>query len=94
MTMRRSLGYAYMNYGNHLDADTAMKELSFTPLNNKPIRIMYSNRDPSARRSGSGNVFIKNLDKAINNKALYETFFCIWNYNILQECEEPLGLYL
>ncbi|KAG0473417.1 hypothetical protein HPP92_015274 [Vanilla planifolia] len=71
---RRSLGYAYVNYSNPVDAARALDVLNYTPVNNKPIRVMYSNRDPSARKSGSANIFIKNLDKAIDNKALYDTF--------------------
>jgi polyadenylate-binding protein len=38
-----------------------MDVLNFTPLNNKPIRIMYSHRDPSVRKSGAANIFIKVL---------------------------------
>ncbi|XP_075674476.1 polyadenylate-binding protein 3-like [Castanea sativa] len=71
---RSSLGYAYVNYANAQEAAHAMGLLNFTPINGKPIRIMYSHRDPSIRKSGYANVFIKNLDTSIDNKALNETF--------------------
>lgn len=70
----QSLGYAYVNYSNTQEAANALEILNFAPINGKPIRIMYSHRDPSIRKSGRANVFIKNLDKSIDNKALLDTF--------------------
>lgn len=40
-------------------AAKAMEVLNYTPVKNKPIRIMKAMRDPHARRSGVGNVFVK-----------------------------------
>ncbi|KAL8223837.1 hypothetical protein R6Q57_019312 [Mikania cordata] len=79
LSTRRSLGYGYVNYMNAQDAARAIEVLNFTPLNGKSIRIMYSHRDPSVRKSGSGNIFIKNLDKAIDQKALHDTFSAFGN---------------
>ncbi|KAF5955258.1 hypothetical protein HYC85_008114 [Camellia sinensis] len=56
------------------NAANALEILNFTQINGKPIRIMFSHRDPTIRKSGLANVFIKNLDASIDNKALHETF--------------------
>ncbi|KAI7867443.1 hypothetical protein BDF14DRAFT_1726556 [Spinellus fusiger] len=76
---RRSLGYAYVNFHNQIDGERAMETLNYTLVKGKPCRIMWSQRDPSLRKTGSGNVFIKNLDPTIDNKALHDTFSAFGN---------------
>jgi polyadenylate-binding protein len=76
---RRSLGYAYVNYLNARDGERALEQLNYSLIKNRACRIMWSQRDPALRKTGQGNIFIKNLDEQIDNKALHDTFAAFGN---------------
>ncbi|PIC21239.1 hypothetical protein B9Z55_026150 [Caenorhabditis nigoni] len=78
-TSRLSLGYAYVNFQQPADAERALDTMNFETIHGRPMRIMWSQRDPAARRAGNGNIFIKNLDRVIDNKSIYDTFSLFGN---------------
>ncbi|KAA8518658.1 hypothetical protein F0562_016132 [Nyssa sinensis] len=70
----RSLCYGYVNFIAPQDAIRAIEVKNHSTLNGKLIRVTWSHRDPDARKSGIGNVFIKNLNESIDNVKLQEMF--------------------
>lgn len=114
---RQSLGYAYVNYYDTMDAERAIDVLNFQPINGacmcgvgvgvrmisiqfrrvlpkltlyhpplptrltsgRPCRVMWVQRDPYLRKTGVGNVVIKNLHPSIDNKTLFDTFSVFGN---------------
>lgn len=75
MTLSSSLN----RLSDSLTAERAMDTLNHTVIKGKPCRIMWSQRDPTLRRSNNGNLYVKNLDKGVDNRALHETFSLFGN---------------
>ncbi|KAK8618806.1 hypothetical protein V6N13_132785 [Hibiscus sabdariffa] len=71
----KSLCYAYVNFYSNHHASTAFGRLNHTDLKGKPVRIMWSHRDPFPRKVGLANLFVKNLDPSITTTCL-EGIFC------------------
>ena len=71
---RRSLGYGYVNYVSESDARKALESMNFMQINGKQIIVTPSQSNPILRKANNANVFVKNLDKSVDNKRLYETF--------------------
>jgi len=69
-----SLGYAYVNFHNMADAERALDTMNFTSIRGRSCRIMWVEKDKTARDKGLGNIFIKNLDASIDHKTLFDTF--------------------
>ncbi|KAM7531663.1 hypothetical protein LguiB_035073 [Lonicera macranthoides] len=70
----RSLCYGYVNFISPQDAVHAIEVKNHSTLNGKVIRVMWSLRNPDFRKSGIGNVFVKNLSESVDNVKLQELF--------------------
>ncbi|XAR67663.1 hypothetical protein NMG60_11002510 [Bertholletia excelsa] len=69
-----SLRYGYVNFFSHSDASKALACLNHTELKGKPMRIMWCQRDPLKRKTGVGNLFVKNLHHSVTGTELESIF--------------------
>lgn len=65
-------------------AERAINLLNYEPLKGKYMRIMFVNKDPTSRRNGVGNIFIKKLHPSIDSKTLHDTFA---RFGVIQSCK-------
>ena len=45
----------------YLLGERALEQLNYSLIKGKACRIMWSQRDPALRKTGAGNIFLKNL---------------------------------
>ena len=73
----KSLGYGYINFKNIKDAEIVLEKLNFYYDEKNfyyPLRLMWKNENNFLRKSGFGNLFIKNIPSLFNSKSLFATF--------------------
>ncbi|KAL2345150.1 hypothetical protein Fmac_006435 [Flemingia macrophylla] len=70
----KSLCYGYVNFVSPQDAVRAIEVKNNSTLNGKAIRVMWSRRDPDARKNTIGNLFVKNLPESVDNAGLQDMF--------------------
>ena len=88
---RTSLGYAYLNFASVEDAERVIDTMNYTHIRGRPCRIMWSQRDPSKRRSNVGNIFVKNLSPKLDSKDLYDTFSLFGDIVSCKVSTDPQG---
>ncbi|TYH27820.1 hypothetical protein ES288_A02G099300v1 [Gossypium darwinii] len=79
----RSLGYGYVNYNNPRDVHV----LDHDKLGESTLSFELL----SLCKSGTANIFIKNLDKSIDHKALHDTFSSFGNILSCKISTDGLG---
>lgn len=81
------IAYAFIEYENIESARKAVEELSYTKLDGQPIRVCLADPETNRiRKSGVGNLFIRNLDTAIEVAQLHEAFA---NFGEIISCKIP-----
>ena len=75
---KKSQGYAYVNYEHPEDAQKALDCMNHsnivTQSGTRQCRVMWSDRNQSARRSGVGNLFVKGLPLTHTSKDMKDMF--------------------
>ncbi|CAN1761186.1 Polyadenylate-binding protein 8 [Linum perenne] len=91
LATRWSSNYAYVNFTYAHDAPKALELLNFTSINERLIRVMYSNNDPNVRKSGVENIIIKIFDKSLDHKALLDTISIFGSILSCKLATDPYG---
>jgi RNA recognition motif-containing protein len=71
--------FAFARFENDIDAKLVLEQFNHTEIKGKTCRIMIAENDLRGIKSGVGNVFVKNLDKDVDSRKLWEAFSAYGN---------------
>ena len=70
-----SLGYAFVGFKNREKAEQALREINYSRLMNKTVRLAWYDREiGNAREKPENNVFVKNIPKNVSCREFHEFF--------------------
>ncbi len=70
-----SLGYAFVGFKNREKAEQALREINYSRLMNKTVRLAWYDREiGNARERPENNVFVKNIPKNVSCREFHEFF--------------------
>lgn len=80
--------FAFVTFATHEQAAEAMKNLNYTKLDGRPIRILWCDTETKAIiKSGRGSLFINGLDESIEVSQLHDAFS---TFGEIISCKIPL----
>ena len=95
----KSLGYAYVNFKYYLDALSALDTFNFEMIFGRPIRVMWSQRNPTKRQSGVGNVLLRICTRVLTVKRymmcfLYMVIFCLVDLCVTGKDQKAMDMFI
>eukprot|EP00388_Colpodella_angusta_P006175 GDKJ01018501.1.p2 GENE.GDKJ01018501.1~~GDKJ01018501.1.p2 ORF type:complete len:588 (-),score=209.70 GDKJ01018501.1:347-2110(-) len=87
----KSLGYGYVNFASAENAEKALRQCNFTSIKGRPCRVMRSNPEPTKRRTGEGNLVVKNLSKEVTDREFFDFFLNFGAVLSSKISKEPSG---
>ena len=88
----RSLGYAFVGFKNREKAEQALREVNYSRLMNKTVRLAWYDREiGNAREKPENNVFVKNIPKNVSCREFHEFFAQYGNIVSAKVAEDEEG---
>ncbi|KAG7320153.1 hypothetical protein KOW79_016006 [Hemibagrus wyckioides] len=83
-----SLGYAYVNFRHRHQAERALEMFNFEPLLDRPMHVMWSDREPAAKRTiqSAAAAIERRNGMMLNDREVAASLFC---YSTIKAEDRP-----